>query len=171
MAMTLSPSSSVPSLKMSPPRPINLNENPCCPGRQTRLGRCGTCRRRPSPVSLSAIMTDQVPSSSLELPPLRYHEFHSLPGGFEYQHEISEESNSAAFDLGVDARDLQRCVICGNEARRILSHPLAGVQRVHIIDKTEGILVRDCFMPSYLNNSQFCIVELPEGHGFCSFSC
>jgi hypothetical protein len=116
-----------------------------------------------------AIMTDH-PSSSLEFPPLQYHEFHSLPGGFEYQHEISEESNSAAFDIGVDARDLRRCVICGNEARRILSHPLAGVQRVHIIGKTEGILVRDCFM-LYLNNSQFFIVELPEGHRFCSFFC
>jgi hypothetical protein len=110
-------------------------------------------------------MTDQVPSSSLEFSPLQYHEFHSLPSGFEYQPEISEESNSAAFDTGVDARDLQCCVICGNEARWILSHPLAGVQWVHIIDKTEGILVRDCFM-LYLNNSQFCIVELAEGHRY-----
>lgn len=78
-----------------------------------------------------------------------------------------EASNTVAFDMGVDARDLECCVVCGRISR---GGPYPGVQRAHIIDKTEDILVRDCFM-LYLNNSQLCIVGLPEGQRFCSFFC
>jgi hypothetical protein len=48
-------------------------------------------------------MSDQV---SLKFLPIQPHEFDSLPAGFEYVHEISEDSNTSAFDTGVDARDL-----------------------------------------------------------------
>jgi hypothetical protein len=54
-------------------------------------------------------MSDQVP---LQFQPLQPHEFYSLPVGFEYSHEISETSNTDAFDARVDARDLSRCVVC-----------------------------------------------------------
>jgi hypothetical protein len=42
-------------------------------------------------------MSDQVPLQFLALQP---HEFDSLPAGFEYEHEISEASNTTAFDTG-----------------------------------------------------------------------
>jgi len=62
-------------------------------------------------------MLDQIPLPSLQLLPLQYHEFHSLPADFGHQNviEISEASNTAAFDTGVDVRDLRRCVICGKK--------------------------------------------------------
>jgi hypothetical protein len=85
-------------------------------------------------------MSNQVP---LQCTRLQSHEFHSLPDGFGYQHEISEASNTSAFDTEVDARDLRRCVVCGKEAA---GGPRPSVQRAHIIGKTEDILVRDCFL-------------------------
>jgi len=89
---------------------------------------------------LARYMPDQVP---LQFPPLSPHEFDSLPAGFEYEHEISEASNTIAFDTGVDARDLRRCVVCGRRAAGG-QHP--GVARAHVIGLTEDILVRDCFL-------------------------
>jgi len=85
-------------------------------------------------------MSDQVPWQFSPLPP---HEFDSLPAGFEYEHEISEVSNTTAFDTGVDARDLRRCVVCGRRAAGG-RHP--GVTRAHVIGRTEDILVRACFL-------------------------
>jgi hypothetical protein len=85
----------------------------------------------------------EVPSSSLQLLPLKHHEFRSLPAGFGYQHEISEAANTTAFDTEVDARDLRRCVVCGRKAGE---GPHPDIQAAHIIDKTEDILVRDYFL-------------------------
>ncbi|KAM6497253.1 hypothetical protein JOM56_007726 [Amanita muscaria] len=68
---------------------------------------------------------------------LHSHEFHSLPAGFGYQHEISEASNTTDFDTAVDARDLRCCVVCGKEAA---GGPRPGVQRANIIGKTEDPL-------------------------------
>jgi len=85
-------------------------------------------------------MPDQVP---LQFLPLQPHEFEGLPAGFEYEHEISEASNTTAFDTGVDARDLRRCVVCGRRAAGG-QHP--SVARAHVIGRTEDILVSDCFL-------------------------
>ena len=52
-------------------------------------------------------MLDEV---SLQFLPLQPHEFEGLPAGFEYEHEISEDFNTTAFNTGVDTRDLRRCV-------------------------------------------------------------
>jgi hypothetical protein len=71
------------------------------------------------------------------------HKFNSLLAGFEYEHEISEASNTSAFDTGVNARDLRRCVVCGIKA---LGGPHSGVTWAHVIGRTEDILVRDCFL-------------------------
>ena len=88
-------------------------------------------------------MPDQDPFQFL---PLQSHEFDSLPAGFEYEHhdEISETSNTIAFDTRVDARDLRRCVVCGKKARGVGPHP--SVARAHVIGRTEDTLVRDCFL-------------------------
>ena len=85
-------------------------------------------------------MPDQVP---LQISPLAPHEFDSLPAGFEYEHEISEVSNTIAFDRGVDARDFRCCVVCGRKAE---GGPHPGVTRAHVIGRTEDELVRECFM-------------------------
>jgi hypothetical protein len=85
-------------------------------------------------------MSNQLP---LQLPPLQPHEFDSLPAGFEYQHEVSETSNTITFDTGVDDRDLQRCVVCGRKAE---GGPHPGVTRAHVIGRTEHVLVRGCFL-------------------------
>jgi hypothetical protein len=81
--------------------------------------------------------------SSLQLLALQPHEFHSLPAGFAYPHEISEASNTVAFDTGVDARDRRYCVICGKQAE---PGPRPGVQRAHVIGRTEDRIVR--FLPT-----------------------
>lgn len=94
-------------------------------------------RIRPRPL-LDTIMSDQVP---FEFLPLKPHEFDSLPSGFEYQHEISEDSNTITFDTAVDARDLRCCVVCGLKAE---DGPRPGIARAHIIGRTEVGLVRDC---------------------------
>jgi hypothetical protein len=88
---------------------------------------------------LDIFMPDQV----LQFPPLKPHEFNSLPAGFEYEHEISEASNTIAFDTVVNARDLHRCVVCG---RRAKGGAYPGVARAYVIEQTEDILVRDCFL-------------------------
>ena len=85
-------------------------------------------------------MADQVPLKFLPLPP---HEFDGLPAGFEYEHEISEASNTTAFDTAVDGRDLRRCVVCG---KRAAGGPHPSVARAHVIGQTEDILARDCFL-------------------------
>ena len=88
-------------------------------------------------------MPDQDPFQFL---PLQSHEFDGLPAGFEYEHhdEISETSNTIAFDTRVDARDFRRCVVCGKKAREVGPHP--SVARAHVIGRTEDTLVRDCFL-------------------------
>ncbi|KZP06079.1 hypothetical protein FIBSPDRAFT_1053750, partial [Athelia psychrophila] len=111
-------------------------------------------------------MSDQVPLSSLQFLPLQAREFRSLPAGFEYQHEISEASNTTAFDTGVDARDLGRCVVCG--LKRAWG-PRPGVQRAHIIGRTEDILwalLKDRgFVPSFAKS----VVHEPRnGINLCS---
>jgi hypothetical protein len=58
--------------------------------------------------------------------PIKPHEFDSLLAGFEYEHEISEVSNTIAFDKRVGDRDLRRCVVCG---RRAAGGPHPGVTR------------------------------------------
>jgi hypothetical protein len=85
-------------------------------------------------------MSDQVP---LQFLPIQSHDFHTLPAGFEYQHEISEASNTITFDTGVDARDLQRCVVCSKKGA---GGPHPGVTQAHVIGKTEDILVTGCFL-------------------------
>lgn len=85
-------------------------------------------------------MSDQVP---LQLLPLQPHEFLTLLVGFEYGHEISEASNTIAFDTKIDARDFKTCVVCGWEAEGGF-HP--GVARAYVVGKTEHVLVRDCFL-------------------------
>lgn len=84
-------------------------------------------------------MPDEPP---LQFLPLLPHEFDNLPAGFGYEHPISEVSNTIAFDTGLDARDLRRCVICGRVAG-VGRRP--GVARAHVIGRTEDTLVRDCF--------------------------
>ena len=88
------------------------------------------------------LMSDQVPLQFLPVQPYSY-EFDSLPAGFEYGHDISEPSNTIAFDTALDARDLRRCVVCGRTAT---GGPHPGVTRAHVIGQTEDILVRDCFL-------------------------
>jgi hypothetical protein len=66
-----------------------------------------------------------------------------LPAGFKYEHEVSETSNTIAFDTGIDDRDLQRCVVCGRKAE---GGPHPGVTRAHVIGRTEHVLVRNCFL-------------------------
>ncbi|KAH9995410.1 hypothetical protein BJV74DRAFT_829865 [Russula compacta] len=92
-------------------------------------------------------MSDQV---SLQVLPIQPHEFDSLPAGFEYEHEISEASNTIAFDTGVDARDLRRCVVC---SRNAAGGPHPGVTRARVIGKTEDVLwaflKRRRFVPSF----------------------
>jgi hypothetical protein len=78
----------------------------------------------------------------LQFLPLQPHEFDSLPAGFEYEHEISEASNTIAFDTEVDGRDLRRCVVCGRRAEG----PRPGVSQAHVIGRTEDTLVRDIFL-------------------------
>jgi hypothetical protein len=107
-------------------------------------------------------MADQVPLKFLPLPP---HEFDGLPVGFEYEHEISEDSNTTAFETGVDCRDHRHCVVCG---RRVAGGPHPGITRVHIIGRMEDITVRHCFLFE-LNDSQFHVVGLPEDERLCSF--
>jgi hypothetical protein len=75
----------------------------------------------------------------LQFLPLQPHEFDSLPAGFEYEHEISEASNTVAFATGVDDRDLRRCVVCG---RKAAIGPRPGVSRARVIGQTEHRLVR-----------------------------
>ena len=75
--------------------------------------------------------------------PLRPHEFDRLPAGFEYEHAISEASNTIGFETEVDARDLRRCVVCG---RRAGGGPRPGVARAHVIEQKEDILVRFFFL-------------------------
>jgi hypothetical protein len=75
--------------------------------------------------------------------PKQPHEFDSLPAGFEYEHEISEASNTIAFATRVDDRDLRRCVVCG---RRAADGPRPSVSQAHVIGQTEHILVRDRFL-------------------------
>jgi hypothetical protein len=77
----------------------------------------------------------------LHFQPLQPQDFSSLPAGFEYSHEISEASNTVAFDTGIDARDYRRCIVCGEKAA---GGPHPGVQRAHIIGQTELDLVRFC---------------------------
>ena len=89
---------------------------------------------------LDTFMSDQVP---LQFLPLQPREFDSLPAGFEYEHQISDSSNTIAFDTEVDARDLRRWVVCG---RRAAGGPRPSVARAHVIGRTEDILVRDCFL-------------------------
>jgi hypothetical protein len=81
--------------------------------------------------------------SDLQLLSLKPHEFDSLPVGFEYEHEISEASNTIAFDTGLDERDLRSCVVCGRMAAGG-RHP--SVARAHVIGQTEDILVGDFFL-------------------------
>ncbi|KZP21304.1 hypothetical protein FIBSPDRAFT_825845 [Athelia psychrophila] len=112
------------------------------------------------------VMSDQVPLSSLRFLPLQAREFHSLPAGFEYQHEISEGSNTTAFDTGIDARDLRRCVVCGMKGGGGLR---PGVQRAHIIGRTEdilwGLLKGRGFVPSFAKS----VVHEPRnGINLCS---
>jgi len=83
---------------------------------------------------LDTFMPDQVPLQFLPLPP---HEFDNLPAGFKYEHEISEASNTTAFDMMPETFD-----VVWRAARG--SHP--GVTRAHVIGRTEDILVRDCFL-------------------------
>jgi hypothetical protein len=83
--------------------------------------------------------------AALRLLPIQPHEFDSLLAGFEYEHDISEVSNTTAFDTRVDARDLRSCVVCGKKAVGGL-HP--GVKRAHIIGRTEDVLVRNVFSVS-----------------------
>ena len=85
-------------------------------------------------------MSDQ---AGLQILPLEPHEFDSLPAGFVYEHDISEVSNTVAFDTGVDARDFRRCVLCG---KRAAGGPRPSVARAHVIGRTEDELVRDCFL-------------------------
>ena len=85
-------------------------------------------------------MPDEVP---LQFLPLQPHEFEGLPAGFEYEHEISEDSNTTAFNTGVDTRDLRCCVVCG---RRAVGGHSPGVARAHVIGPTKDILVRDYFL-------------------------
>jgi hypothetical protein len=82
---------------------------------------------------------------TLRFRPLQPHDFYSLPAGFEYEHEISEVSNTIAFDTVVNARDFKRCVVCG---RRALGGPRPGVARAHIVGKTEDYVVSDVFSVS-----------------------
>ena len=49
---------------------------------------------------------DTLMPGQLQFLPLQPHEFDSLPAGFEYEHEISEASNTDAFAT-VDDRDLR----------------------------------------------------------------
>ena len=83
---------------------------------------------------------DQTP---LQFPPLPPSEFWGLPEGFGYQHQISEASNTVAFDTGLDDRDHQRCVVCG---LRSSGGPRPGVERAHVIGKTEKQTVRFCLL-------------------------
>jgi hypothetical protein len=78
--------------------------------------------------------------ADLQFLSLQPHEFDSLPVGFEYEHEISEASNTIAFDTGLDDRDLRRCVVCG---MRAAGGPHPSVARAHVIGQTEDILVGD----------------------------
>jgi len=92
-------------------------------------------------------MSNQTP---LQFPPLPPNEFWSLPDGFGYQHQISEASNTVAFDTELDGRDHRRCVVCG----RISSGGLRpGVERAHVIGKTEietwAFLKTTGFVPSF----------------------
>ena len=83
--------------------------------------------------------------TTLRFRPLQPHEFYSLPAGFEYEHEISEASNTIAFNTGVDARDHKCCVICG---RRAAGGPRPSVARAHIVGKTEDSVASDVFSVS-----------------------
>ena len=91
-----------------------------------------------SPIENSDLDTYGTFMSDQAILPIQPHEFDSLPAGFEYEHEISEASNTIAFDMGVDARDLRRCVVCG---RKMAGGPRPGVTRAHVIGRTEDELV------------------------------
>jgi hypothetical protein len=103
--------------------------------------------------------------TTLRFRPLQLHELYSLPAGFEYEHEISEASNTIAFNTGVDARDLKRCVVCG---RRAAGGPRPSVTRAHIVGKTEDSVVSMFFL-FQLNDDQFRVVGFPEGERPYSF--
>ncbi len=81
--------------------------------------------------------------TSLQLPPLSPSEFWSLPDGFGYQHEISEVSNTVAFDTELDKRDHRCCVVCGLKS---YGGPRPGVERGHIIGTKEVETVRSCLL-------------------------
>jgi hypothetical protein len=83
--------------------------------------------------------------ADLQFLPLQPHEFDSLQAGFEYEHEISETSNTIAFDTRIDGRDFRRCVVCGRRAKGGL-RPTVTRAHVQVIGRTENILVRDIFL-------------------------
>ena len=49
----------------------------------------------------------------IQLSPLSYQDFYSLPAGFEYSNRISEASKRTSFTNGLKKRDLTRCIVCG----------------------------------------------------------
>ena len=81
--------------------------------------------------------------SPLQFSPLPPNEFWALPRGFEYKHEISEASNTVAFDTELDKRDDRRCVVCGRKSH---GGPRPGVQRAHIIGSKEDETVRSSLL-------------------------
>src|SRR6266404_4469206 len=85
-------------------------------------------------------MSNQTP---LHFPPLPYSEFWSLPDGFGYKHEISEASNTVAFDTGLDKRDSQCCVVCGIETSGGYK---PNVERAHVIGQKDTKTVRSCLL-------------------------
>ncbi|KIM42867.1 hypothetical protein M413DRAFT_124969 [Hebeloma cylindrosporum] len=111
---------------------------------------------RPHRSILTSMSDLQVP---LKLLPLQPHEFHSLPPGFEYHHEISEVSNTTAFETAVDERDFETCVLCGREAEEGL-HPC--VSRAHVIGETEGLLWERLKRTGFVPSSAKSVVHEPR---------
>jgi hypothetical protein len=71
----------------------------------------------------------------IHLPPLQHQDFHNLPAGFEYSNKVSEAFNRSGFVGGVNARDLQHCIVCGVSGYR-------NVNPVHVIKLGDSFLVR-----------------------------
>jgi hypothetical protein len=63
--------------------------------------------------------------------------FNLLDGNpFEYsEHAISSISSTEAFQTGIEKRDIERCVVCGQSEPVLLNH-------AHIIPKIEKNTVR-----------------------------